>query len=1221
MPEITQAAPSQETTAAAGAEDHLPAPPPPPEEQKQGETSKDGKDSVRAEEKKPGASHWPRVRSPVLLLLSLFRLRRHGKQSMPIEQPKVSPSAPEDELAAVRKEESDGSKRRRHEAEASSSPAGRKEAPPAEPHQTKRRKSLQRTESVRPPEGVAAAAGEADATPSPMRKKLQKAIVLVKKTLSWYGRHHSPENAEKPEEEEDQSAARKEKGGDTKPSTSPTPPEEAGTKSKQHDKTEEEEKKAKEEAEKATATAKEDARLRLWARAEVRLERILEEACTRLTLAEFMKLGKPATNNDPDDKRQECLLTFSVFPLGSQVKKQAVTYWWCTRFNLSSEKGRGSADETFSKLSAGGFLEAFKNRCSGVIYGCRVNPLVHWMVKHVAREKECADLEEPGGPAFSQPKSDVLCLTAGNRARMQMTKVTPPNKEAVGEPSQSQKLHEDGDSKAQLKPNTTKEPSGGAQAVGHPSQKLHEDGGSKAQLKPDTTKEPSGGSQAVGHPTQKLHEDGDSHDQLKPSPTKPPGGTIAVGRVSPKNCFCAPRPQDKQDKTDDDDETLEIAKLVREFKKKKVILNISAHVYRLPELLLTQLGDGLEVLQLGRWGNTDDETYMEVESLDTLGAIGNLKNLRYLSVRGLSRLTELPAEVRRLRRLAILDVRGCQNLVKLPSSTVKKLVGLTHLDLTECYMLEHVGRGVAALPELRVFKGFVFGVGKRRYDACRLQHLAKLKKLQKLSVNVTTDANVEKDEMKQLGRLAALVSLTVTWGEKPSILLHDSDKVRKQLEGLLNTWTGLRLPPALEKLDVRCYPKDKLPLGTWLNGNKKLKKLYVRGGEVEDLEIPQDNAIETLRLRYLQKFEMGWSELLAKFNKNIKCVEVVDKDSKVTRAQTKGKDIVEAKVVDKVESDGTKKEMTPIRKRMKIPPCTVDEDGVWVRDPKEDTGDQTPGKAEASTGVAGKADKGDDGASKAQKEVKEEEKPSSLEGTHGEKSAPAKDDNAATDEIKKVDSGDKNHETVNKESDNKREAKDEERDPIKNGAQVQESTIDKNKLKVRDEELKEALEKKPSPTLADDQTVAPASDGDIKKGADDKTEQNKISETKEERQDKSGGAKGQDESPTKEDTGGDTNEPQTEGEDKGKDDEQPADEGGGDNGGDASVGDVMSSEASEKTKEATTATLPPAPETTTSPTATPPALAPATTSAAPAAVDSKEPGKAGQEQAPAVENN
>uniref|UniRef100_A0A453ALR5 Uncharacterized protein n=3 Tax=Triticinae TaxID=1648030 RepID=A0A453ALR5_AEGTS len=272
--EVTQA-PSQEPAAATSAVDHLPAPPPPPppppEEQKQGDTAKDGKDSAtanspKAEEKKPVTSRWPRVRSPVLLLLSLFRLR-HGKPSQPIEQPKVSPSAPEDELAA-QKEESEGSQRRRHEAEASLSPAGPKEAPPAEPHQTKRRKSLQRTESVRPPEGVVAVAGEADAKRTPMKKKLQNAFVLVKDTLAWYGRHRSPKNAEKPEE--DQSAAQKEKDGETKPSTSSPPEEEeAGTKSKLDDKTEETTK------EPSTAAKDEEKARRRWERAEVRLEKIL----------------------------------------------------------------------------------------------------------------------------------------------------------------------------------------------------------------------------------------------------------------------------------------------------------------------------------------------------------------------------------------------------------------------------------------------------------------------------------------------------------------------------------------------------------------------------------------------------------------------------------------------------------------------------------------------------------------------------------------------------------------------------------------------------------------------------------------------------------------------------------------------------------------------------------------------------------------------------------
>lgn len=131
--------------------------------------------------------------------------------------------------------------------------------------------------------------------------------------------------------------------------------------------------------------------------------------------------------------------------------------------------------------------------------------------------------------------------------------------------------------------------------------------------------------------------------------------------------------------------------------------------------------------------------------------------------------------------------------------------------------------------------------------------------------------------------------------------------------------------------------------------------------------------------------------------------------------------------------------------------------------------------------------------------MKEEEKPSNLKGTQGEKEqpAPAKEDNRATDEIKKVDGGDKNHEIVNKENDNKREAKDEEHNPMKKGAQVHESIVDENKVQVKDkEELKEGVEKQSSPTLAVDQTMAPAGGGDIKKDAvTDKTDKDKISGT------------------------------------------------------------------------------------------------------------------------------
>ena len=172
--------------------------------------------------------------------------------------------------------------------------------------------------------------------------------------------------------------------------------------------------------------------------------------------------------------------------------------------------------------------------------------------------------------------------------------------------------------------------------------------------------------------------------------------------------------------------------------------------------MFLHLVDCLVVLQLGRWRNLDDNTYMEVDGLESLSTIGLLKNLRYLSLRGLSRLTELPEGIRWLKKLAILDMRGCQNLVNVSAKITKPLKQLTHLDLTECYMLEHIERGITSLSELQVFKGFVFATGTQGSKACRLQDLRRLKKLQKLTVSITTDANIGKGEMAELKHLLSL---------------------------------------------------------------------------------------------------------------------------------------------------------------------------------------------------------------------------------------------------------------------------------------------------------------------------------------------------------------------------------------------------------------------------------------------------------------------------------
>lgn len=357
---------------------------------------------------------------------------------------------------------------------------------------------------------------------------------------------------------------------------------------------------------------------------------------------------------------------------------------------------------------------------------------------------------------------------------------------------------------------------------------------------------------------------------------------------------------------------------------------------------------------------------MEVEGLEKLNAIGNLKKLRYLGIRGLSKLTELPKNVNKLQQLEVLDVRGCQNLTRVMSSTVRNLRQLTHLDLTECYMLEHIGSEIISLSELQVFKGFVFGIDApgryafqcRDRHACHLQDLKVMKNLQKLSINVTTDANVDKIDMGQLKHLESLQSLTITWGELPSILT--SAEREKEKNQLLERWTSLVLPSSLVKLDVRCYPREEIPF-EWFEPKgaikpKKLRKLYVRGGAVKELNLPKDNQIDTLRLRYLKEFKMKWEEILGMMN-NLHYVEVVYKDPKVMKSEKikHQTDNVELqphiiKEKEKKVKEEEEKCMAEIKKNMSIPDSTLDEHGVWVKDQKE--ADQKKAKEEEEKHMA-----------------------------------------------------------------------------------------------------------------------------------------------------------------------------------------------------------------------------------------------------------------------------
>lgn len=76
------------------------------------------------------------------------------------------------------------------------------------------------------------------------------------------------------------------------------------------------------------------------------------------------------------------------------------------------------------------------------------------------------------------------------------------------------------------------------------------------------------------------------------------------------------------------------------------------------------------------------------------------------------------------------------------------------------------------------------------------------------------------------------------------------------------------LPQKLVKLDLQCFSGKLAPI--WLKPGdlKSLKKLYIRGGELHFLRRWQPEEtwnVETLRLKYLSDFEMGWKELQSLF--------------------------------------------------------------------------------------------------------------------------------------------------------------------------------------------------------------------------------------------------------------------------------------------------------------------------------------------------------------------
>jgi hypothetical protein len=237
-----------------------------------------------------------------------------------------------------------------------------------------------------------------------------------------------------------------------------------------------------------------------------------------------------------------------------------------------------------------------------------------------------------------------------------------------------------------------------------------------------------------------------------------------------------------------------------------------------------------KVVCLGSWPGSA-KSHVEVENIDFLKALANMKELKFLSLQGIFRITKLPSSIGMLSNLLILDLKECHNLEEL-SEEITKLTNLRYLDLSECYLLAHMPKGLSALSQLQVLKGFVISNTDDKKIGT-LGDLKGLQKLRKLTINVNSDKFPRQDDLKalkELGENGVLRKLTIAWSVEKNIVPKPKDQ-----KGLNRSKTKMpkvmqpevvidQLPKEL-KLDLQCFPKSIFPNRSKTKMPKQLEKL------------------------------------------------------------------------------------------------------------------------------------------------------------------------------------------------------------------------------------------------------------------------------------------------------------------------------------------------------------------------------------------------------------
>ncbi|KAL2330325.1 hypothetical protein Fmac_017906 [Flemingia macrophylla] len=255
--------------------------------------------------------------------------------------------------------------------------------------------------------------------------------------------------------------------------------------------------------------------------------------------------------------------------------------------------------------------------------------------------------------------------------------------------------------------------------------------------------------------------------------------------------------------------------------------------------------DRKRILQLGRWQDSTSH-HIEVENEEFLKELRFLKGLKYLSLRGISRIFKLPSSIVQLKNLEILDLKACHNLETLPSD-ISSMKSLTNLILSQCNLLDAMPKGIEKLTQLKVLKGFVINSFTKTH--CRILDLSRLNQLRRLSIHIKAEAAIKDIDFENLKQFSALEHLKISWGV--------SDTSYSDIP--------ITLPSKLKKLHLECFFGQKIPKLKVVELFSALHELKITGGKLQSMNHHNRNKmrknVEILHLKYLKDLKVDLRDL------------------------------------------------------------------------------------------------------------------------------------------------------------------------------------------------------------------------------------------------------------------------------------------------------------------------------------------------------------------------